>query len=171
MGDNDWSTLFIILIMVAVMVGAYFTTKFLSGKAGRMLKSKHIQIIDRVGLAKDKALFLTKVGSRCFFIGVTNQTINTISEIKPEELNIIADETANASSKNIFGRFSDFLANAKNAPENLRKARDEYKQTKNQPSAPAKSGVDDDYIDQISRAIEQRREKAGKKPGGTEGGK
>ncbi len=171
MGDNDWSTLFIILIMVAVMVGAYFTTKFLSGKTSRMLKSKHIQIIDRIVLAKDKALFLTKVGGRCFFIGVTNQTINTISEIKPEEISIIPDEGSNTSPKNILRRFSDFLASAKNAPENLRKARNEHKQTKNQSVAPTKTGVDDDYIDQISRAIEQRREKAGKKSGGTEGGK
>lgn len=170
MGDNDWSTLFIILIMVAVMVGAYFTTKFLSGKAVRMLKSRHIQVIDRIGLAKDKALFLTKVGSKCFFIGVTNQTINMISEIKPEELKNISNEEPSTSSKNIFGRFSDFLANAKNAPENLRKARDEYKQAKNQPDVP-KTGIDDDYIDQISRAIEQRREKAGRKHSGTEDGK
>ncbi|MFA5675700.1 MAG: flagellar biosynthetic protein FliO [Christensenellales bacterium] len=171
MGDNDWYTLFIILIMVAVMVGAYFTTKFLSGKAGRMIKSKHIKVIDRVALAKDKALFLTKVGGKCFFIGVTNQTINNISEIDLSELNIVSEDAADVSSKNFFGRFSDFLASAKNAPENLRKAKNEYKQTKNQTAEPAKTGVDDDYADQISRAIEQRREKAGKKSGGAEGGK
>lgn len=160
MGDNDWSTLFIILIMVAVMVGAYLTTRFLTGKAARMLKSKHIQVIDRIGLAKDKALFLTKVGNRCFFIGVTNQTINKISEIEPEELNIIQDETTNAPPKKILKKFSEFVSNAKNAPENLRKARELNRQSRTEQVN--RSSADDDYIEQINRAIKQRKQKTPK---------
>lgn len=167
MGDNNsWSTLFIILIMVVVMVGAYFTTKFLSGKANRSLKSRHIQVIDRVGLAKDKALFLTKVGGRCFFIGVTNQSINTLGEIEPDELNLEKEEADQSSAKNMFGRFSDFLANAKNAPDNLRKAREQAKHTKEDNTSTDNAGTaDDDYIDQISRAIEKRKSRAGKREG------
>ena len=167
MGENNsWSTLFIIVIMVVVMVGAYFTTKFLSGKAGRSLKSRHIQVIDRVGLAKDKALFLTKVGGRCFFIGVTNQSIHTLGEIAPDELTLEKQDADQPAAKNLFGKFSDFLANAKNAPENLRKARETAKRASEQPTPPDNTTtVDDDYIDQISRAIQQRKNKAGKREG------
>lgn len=154
-----WSTLFLVFVLVIVMVGAYYTTKFLSGKARQISKSKHIHVIDRMGIAKDKALFLTKVGGKCFFIGVTNQAVSTLGELDPKDIENIASEEPEAE-KSVFGRFSDFLANAKNAPESLRKAREAHKRG-GDPQPSGRAGVvDDDYIDQISRAIQQRKGRA-----------
>ena len=175
MGNNNTeSTLFLVLILVAVLVGAYYTTKFLSKKATGMAKSKHIQIIDRMGLAKDKALFLTKVGGRYFFIGITNQTISNLGEIEPGEIENLAQEEE--AEKGFLGKFSDFLINAKNAPDNLRKAREQQKKQPN--DAPPDSqeppraqdteadGDYDDYINQLSRKIEQRKGRARSTPRG-----
>lgn len=177
MGNNNTeSTLFLVLILVAVLIGAYYTTKFLSKKATGMAKSKHIQIIDRMGLAKDKALFLTKVGGRYFFIGITNQTISNLGEIEPGEIENLAQEEEKASEKGFFGKFSDFLINAKNAPENLRKAREQQKkQSGDAPpdrlETPRTQDTEadddyDDYINQLSRKIEQRKGRARSTPGG-----
>lgn len=174
MGNNNTeSTLFLVLIMVAVLVGAYYATKFLSKKATRINRSKHIQIIDRMGLAKDKALFLTKVGGRYFFIGITNQSISTLGELEPGEIENLVPEEENVSEKGFFGKFSDFLANAKNAPENLRKAREQAKRQEEDVPPPVKdapldknAAVNDDYIDQLSRKIEQRKGRARSTPGG-----
>ncbi len=153
------STFFIVFVLVVVLVGAYYTTKFLSGKLRQVSKSKHIHVIDRVGIAKDKALLLTKVGDRCFFIGVTNQAISSLGEINSEEIKSLAEEKADSQNKTVFEKFSAFLSQAKNAPEYFKKARENAKQAQDaQQSDPEKPGVvDDDYVNKISRAIEKRR--------------
>ena len=51
--DNMGSTLFYIVVMVAVLIGAYVMTKYFSKKTRRMMRSKHICVLDRMALAKD----------------------------------------------------------------------------------------------------------------------
>lgn len=167
MGDSWWSTLFYVVIMVAVLLAAYFTTKYLSGKTRRIIKSKHIVVLDRMGIAKDKSLLLAKVGDKCLLIGVTNQSINSLGEVNIGDITEIDDEPASQPGAGALSKFAQILSNAKNAPNELAKARTEAKQKKHKHSEPHHA-VEDDYIDQITRAIERRKNLKGRHDGGTD---
>ncbi len=154
MGDNSWSTLFYIFIMVAVLLAAYFTTKYLSGKAKHIVKSRHIVVLDRMGIAKDKMLLLVKVGDKSMLIGVTNQSINSLGEVDIDESAVAEDEPKATSGA--LSKFAEILSNARKAPSDLAKARREARENKNKQPEP-RDAVENDYIDQITRAIERRK--------------
>jgi len=163
MGDSWWSTLFYIVIMVAVLFAAYFTTKYLSGKTRRIIKSKHIVILDRMGIAKDKSLLLAKVGDKCLLIGVTNQNIQSLGEVDIGDITEIENEPASPQGAGAFSKFAQILSHAKNAPNELAKARTRQKKQEN--TEPHET-VEDDYIEQITRAIERRKNPKGHHNGG-----
>lgn len=156
MGDNFWSALFYVVIMVAVLLAAYFTTKYLSGKSRRIIKSKHIIILDRMGIAKDKALVLAKVGDKCLLIGVTNQSVNSLGEVNIDEIAEMENEAFGLPETGILSKFAQILAGVKNAPNELAKARMESRKKRRQNPEP-RDEVEDDYIEQMTRAIERRK--------------
>lgn len=154
MGGNFGSTLFYILVMVAVLIAAYFTTKYLSGKARRIMKSRHIVVLDRMGIAKDKMLMVVKVGDKSMLIGVTNQSISSLGDVDIAEAPVAEEEPKN--TQGALSKFAEILSNARKAPDDLAKARREERQRKSKSSG-SQDAVENDYIDQITRAIERRK--------------
>jgi flagellar biosynthetic protein FliO len=130
MGDF-WTTFLYIVVMIAVIVGAYLATKFIAGKGGRA-KSRHIRMIDRMALGRDKHIILVEVGGKDLLIGVTSQSINVLGDIGRETLE--ADhspkESAPPAQKGFAAQMRDFFVNMKNAPDNLGKARMEAKKAR-----------------------------------------
>ena len=160
--DNMGSTLFYIVVMVAVLIGAYVMTKYFSKKTRRMMRSKHICVLDRMALAKDKSLYLTEIGGKCILIGVTNQSINTLGEIEKETLGDLPEESSGAEEGGFFGKMASFMSNAKNAQSDLQKARMQAQQQRKSAQQPhADAAADEDILEKLSRAIEQRRNKGG----------
>jgi flagellar biosynthetic protein FliO len=160
--DNMGSTLFYVVVMVAVLVGAYVLTKYFSKKSRRMIKSRHICVLDRMALAKDKSLYLAEVGGKCLLIGVTNQNINTLGEIDKEALDSASEASSGAGEAGIFGKAASFFSGAKSAQADLAKARMMYKEQKREGAKPGSRPSDeDDILERMNRAIEQRQNKNG----------
>ena len=149
---NFWSTFFYIVVMIAVIAAAYFATKYLSGK-GRRLKSRHIRIIDRMILGRDKHIMLIEVGDKNLLIGITNQTINVLERIDGQTLKSETNETAGSAQKGFASQLRDFINNIKDAPDNLNKARMEAKSERKS----KKSSDEDDYLSQMDDAIQRRK--------------
>ena len=159
--DNMGSTLFYIVVMVAVLIGAYIMTKYFSKKTRRMMKSRHISVLDRMAIAKDKSLYLTEVGGKCILIGVTNQSINTLGEIDKEALGQLDEASSGAGEGSVFGKAASFFSNARTAQTDLAKARMQYKEQKKESARPATHTATEDILEQMSRAIEQRKNRSG----------
>jgi flagellar biosynthetic protein FliO len=155
----DWTTFFYIVVMIAVIVAAYVATKYLAGK-GRSVQSRHIRILDRMMLARDKHIALIEVGDKNLLIGVTNQTINVLGDIDGETLKTQQNKIEQSAHKGSASKLRNFIIRMKDAPNNLRMARNEAKinrQTK----------VDsDDYLARMADAIQMRKERM---TGGNEG--
>ncbi len=150
--SDFWTTFFYIFVMVAVLIAAYFTTKFISGKSRRVLKSRCIHVLDRLPLGKDKSVALIEVADQTFIIGVTNQSINNLGQIDKEALKNIEHQKRENTRKGFAQKLKDIIINAKDAQENLKKARWQEK-TKQK----TKYSSEDDYIEQIDRAIQNRQ--------------
>lgn len=111
-------------------------------------------VLDRMGIAKDKMLLLVKVGDKSMLIGVTNQNINSLGEVDIGESPAEEDEPKTAPGT--LSRFAEIFTNARKAPVELAKARREARDKRNAPPEP-RDAVESDYIDQITRAIERRK--------------
>lgn len=153
MGDF-WTTFFYVVVMIVVIIGAYLTTRFIAGKSGRA-GSRHIRIIDRVMLGRDKHIALIEVGDKNLLIGVTNQSINVLGDIDGETLQKGHTQNAQAAQKGFISQMRDFIINMKDAPGNLNKARAEAK--KNNYSNKAN---DNDYLKRMDEAIQRRKDRA-----------
>ncbi len=78
------SVIFMLLLIIAVFVGAYFTSKFVGGKYQSSVtkgKSK-IEIIERKNIGKDQFLLLVKIEDKTMFLGATPQNINKIDDVE-----------------------------------------------------------------------------------------
>lgn len=153
MNDGIESTFLYVVIMLVVLAGAYFTTKLLSGKTSRLMKGKYINVLDRMIIAKDKQILLIEVGDKHLLIGVTNQSVNIIETVDKEGLDTGKDEAQDVSHKGFGGKIMALILKAKESETNLKKARMQGKKNKK----PFSQQVDDDILEKMSCAIEQRK--------------
>jgi|AGTN01.2.fsa_nt_gi flagellar biosynthetic protein FliO len=149
MGDF-WTTFFYFIVMIAILAGAYFTTKFIAGKGNRV-KSRNIRMIDRMMVGKDKQIVLIEVGDKNLLIGVTNQAINVLGDIDGETLTAQSESGASAQ-KGFASQLKDFILRMKDAPGNLNKARAEAKKDKW-----PREMYEDDYLSRMDEAIQKRK--------------
>lgn len=152
MNGDIWSTFFVVLIMLAVLIGAYFTTRLLSGKTTRLMKNKYIHIIDRMIITKDKQIMLIEAGDEYLLIGVTNQTIGLIGKIDKDEIKKVPEKTQNTSKKEVFSKIGNFITNIKEAQNNLNNARMQGKKGQR----PLK---EDDILEKMARSVEKSKDR------------
>lgn len=79
---------------IVIIVGAYYTTYFLSTKNSKLRSGKTIQLRDRFSLSKDKSFCLVDVKGKTYFLAVTNQGVSVIDTFDVAEF--LADEGGEA---------------------------------------------------------------------------
>ena len=70
------------VLMLAVFVGAYYFSKFISKKyQPKYGNLKNIEIIERMPVGKDQSLALVKVSDKVFLLAFTAQSVTKIEEM------------------------------------------------------------------------------------------
>ncbi|MGI6151282.1 MAG: flagellar biosynthetic protein FliO [Christensenellales bacterium] len=151
--EKLWTTFFYIVVMAAVLVAAYFATKFLAQR-GRRLSSRHIRLKDSIMVGRDKYLAIVEAGDKTLLIGITNQSIDVLADIDPGAL----EETAPESSEPVAGGFAKrtatFFDRMKSAPADPARARAERKQARRQ-----RPVDDEDFLSKMDEAIKRRKDR------------
>jgi len=145
-----WDTFLYVIVMIAVIVAAYVATRYLAGK-GRRVQSRHIRVLDRMMLARDKHIALIEVGDKNLLIGVTNQSINVLGDIDGDSLKIEQNTGELTAQKGFMSRLRDFIMRMKDAPSDLKMARREADAARRQKTDK------DDYLARMDDAIQRRR--------------
>jgi len=71
-----------IVLMLAVFVGAYYFSKFVSKKyQPKNGGTRNIEIIERMAVGKDQSLALVKVSDKVFLLAFTAQSVTKIEEM------------------------------------------------------------------------------------------
>ena len=71
-----------IVLMLAVFVGAFYFSKFVSKKyQPKYGNARNIEIIERMAVGKDQSLALVKVSDRVFLLAFTAQSVTKIEEM------------------------------------------------------------------------------------------
>ncbi len=123
-------TILIIGVMVAVLLGAYYVTKFLAKRGKRLTQSKYIKVVDQIFLSTDKQIALIKFGGKNILVGITNQSINLIAEMDEEDTALIEREAKESAiqQKSFSSTIIDFINKARGSQEELKKTRKASKQ-------------------------------------------
>jgi flagellar protein FliO/FliZ len=92
--DNFGSTLGLIAVLLAVLLFAYYATRYIGKKSGGLTRAAHMRVKERVMLQKDKSVVLLETKDKYYLIGVTGQNIGLIAELNREELKPLEPEEA-----------------------------------------------------------------------------
>lgn len=99
------NVILLVLLLVGILFAAYYTTRLVSGKASRLLRSNKMHIVDRLAISRDKMLLIVRVGQELYLLGVSNNQINHLAQLSPEALEEPEDE-AGAAGSTFWSRFS-----------------------------------------------------------------
>ena len=104
-----------LLIIIAILFLTYIVTKYIGNRmgAGRYAGgvSHYLGIVDRMFLGQEISVALIRVSERIFLVGITNDNINLLTEIKEEELTELSlpevENSAGAANKDMMDRLKD----------------------------------------------------------------
>lgn len=98
-----------IVLMLAVFVGAYFFSKFVSKKGQAKYGSvRNIEIIERMIVGKDQSLALVRVSDKVFLLAFTAQNVTKIEEM---DASLFPERPASQAGET---NFTTFLTDAYN---------------------------------------------------------
>lgn len=83
-----WQLISLVLILVIILVAAYYTSRFIGGiKLGQMKKS-NFQVIDSYRITANKALQIVKIGNKYVVIAIGKDNVSYITELDESEVMI-----------------------------------------------------------------------------------
>lgn len=76
----------LVLVIIVVIVAIILLRKKLGIKTGMIGRKRYIHVVDSVSLGSKKSVHLIKVPGKVLFIGVTNERIQSLSEITEKDI-------------------------------------------------------------------------------------
>lgn len=83
-----------ILMIVAIVVLAFYSTRWLGKRMAGSSASKHLAVVDRISLGQDKFIAIVKVGEKKLLIGVSSGSVTNLGELSEEDLTQVVTQQA-----------------------------------------------------------------------------
>lgn len=93
------------LIFIIVLAITYFTTRWVGSYQKKHMSYGNIKIVESMRLSNSKILEIINVGDKYFLIAVCKDTVTTIGEVEPIEVNNEEPIEKRETFGNVFGRF------------------------------------------------------------------
>ena len=93
------------LIFVIVLAITYFTTRWVGSYQKKHMSYGNIKIVESMRLSNSKILEIINVGEKYFLIAVCKDTVTTIGEVEPIEVNNEEPIEKRETFGKVFGRF------------------------------------------------------------------
>ena len=100
--ESAFTILSTIAALAAVLLLAYISLKWMGQKLPSQNETRHIKVVDRMVLGRDKYLLLVKVAEKTVLVGISNNSVDKICDIDDPDAVL---EVPAVASKN----FSDVL--------------------------------------------------------------
>ena len=82
-----------LIILCAIIIAAsYFTTRFVGKRQQNASGETNFKSIDVYRLSQNKYLQIIRIGTRYFVIAVSKDSVETIAELKEEELSVLPED-------------------------------------------------------------------------------
>lgn len=104
--DNILQLLGLCLLLVIILVAAYYTSKFVGRFKLGQLKDSNIQVIESYRISTNKMLQIVKIANKYVVIGVSKDHITNIIELDEDEVvTRTVDEGSKQSFRQILEKF------------------------------------------------------------------
>ena len=84
--DGIAQLLTLILILIFVVLLAYFTVRFTGKFQENMLKNSNFKVVDTYRVSNSQYLQIVRVANKCVVIGISKDNITFITEVDEEQL-------------------------------------------------------------------------------------
>ncbi len=75
-----------ILMIVAIVVLAFYSTRWLGKRMGVSAASKYLTVVDRISLGQDKFIAIVKMGGKHLLIGISSGSVTNLGELSEEDM-------------------------------------------------------------------------------------
>lgn len=95
------------IFVIAMIVLAYLTTKFVANLYSKGLNSRNIKVLEKIYLAADKSLWLVELGDKIYFMYADKNGMTKLDTFRSEEIALIKDDATkdNHSFKAILNKY------------------------------------------------------------------
>lgn len=100
-----FSLIFSIIGIIVVLFLTYYSTKWLSTKTNVAMKSKYMNIIDKIMLGQNKFLAIAEICNKYYLISITENNISIIKELEDFKPLINESPEINMQFNKIFDKF------------------------------------------------------------------
>lgn len=90
--DNFMHFIVVIFIFVAILVAAYFVTRWIGTVGMSQYRNRNIRVIEGCRVGQNKMVQIVKVGNKYFVLGIGKDEISCLGEVKEADLAIAEDE-------------------------------------------------------------------------------
>ncbi|HHW71080.1 MAG TPA: FliO/MopB family protein [Clostridiales bacterium] len=97
--------IFVLLGFILILFAASFATKLIGQKYVKLRHSKYIKIIDQIMLGRECWLYIIQIGEILLLVGVSNDSIKVLKELKCNDLIPISEES-NAKFSDLFNKYA-----------------------------------------------------------------
>lgn len=98
-GSNSLSTwdsfiqmLGLVILLIVILIAAYYTTRFIGGIRQGQLKHSNFQVIDAYRISPNKVIEIVKIANKYVVIAIGKDTINYITELDESEVFIRTEQ-------------------------------------------------------------------------------
>ena len=74
-----------LLIVVVILYGAFWATKFIGQGYASASNSRNMNIVEQVTIGRDKSIAVVKAGDSFYLVGITPGSINLISQLNDDD--------------------------------------------------------------------------------------
>lgn len=99
--------LFTLIMVLLVFYAAYAVSKWLSSKT-HFSGGKRMKILETIPLGRERYIMLVEAGAKVLVIGVSGQSIRTLSTLKPEEVKEL-EPVSGQNGQSFQNIFSDMM--------------------------------------------------------------
>jgi len=86
--DNFIQMLGLIILLVIILVAAYYTTRFVGSIRQGQLKHSNFQVIDAYRIGPNKVIEIVKIANKYIVIAIGKDTVNYITELDEAEVSV-----------------------------------------------------------------------------------
>ncbi|WP_312643800.1 flagellar biosynthetic protein FliO [Hydrogenoanaerobacterium sp.] len=93
--------LFSLVVLILILVLAYYTTKWIGKKGSMQSGSRMIKVLDRVMVGQDKMLMIVQVQDQTMLVGMTSHSVQKLCDIENADELILQAKTSDTDFSSI----------------------------------------------------------------------
>ena len=96
--------------LVVVLIGCYYATTLVAGKARRMQQGRAVHILERFAVGKDKMFCLLDMAGVLYLIAMSEGAVTVVDRIEGERADALRESCAAQEQRNLLAQGTGFLA-------------------------------------------------------------